>query len=43
VLTRCGDGFVRLALVEKEARIRQAVRGMRRVMEAAFVSADAKG
>jgi hypothetical protein len=43
VLTRCGDGFVRFALVENEARIRQAVRGIRKVMEAALVSADAKG
>jgi hypothetical protein len=43
VLTRCGDGFVRLALVENETRIRQAVGGMRKVMEAAFVSAGAKG
>ena len=29
-----GDGFVRFALVENEERIRQAVRGIRRVMEA---------
>ncbi len=29
-----GDGFVRFALVENEERIRQAVRGIRRVMDA---------
>jgi alanine-synthesizing transaminase len=28
-----GDGFVRFALVENDARIRQAVRGIRRVLE----------
>jgi alanine-synthesizing transaminase len=33
-LRRSGDGFVRLALVENEARIRQAVRGIRRVIGA---------
>src|SRR5450759_1659087 len=40
-----GDGFVRFALVENEARIRQAVRGIRKVMEAApaTASTDAKG
>lgn len=31
---RSGDGFVRFALVENDARIRQAVRGIKRVMEA---------
>jgi alanine-synthesizing transaminase len=31
---RSGDGFVRFALVENDERIRQAVRGIRRVMEA---------
>ena len=30
---RSGDGFVRFALVENEERIRQAVRGIKRVME----------
>ncbi|MGH2704728.1 MAG: aminotransferase class I/II-fold pyridoxal phosphate-dependent enzyme [Actinomycetota bacterium] len=30
---RAGDGFVRFALVENEHRIRQAVRGIRRVLE----------
>ncbi len=30
---RSGDAFVRFALVENEARIRQAVRGIRRVIE----------
>ena len=29
-----GEGFVRFALVENEHRIRQAVRGIRRVLEA---------
>jgi alanine-synthesizing transaminase len=29
------DGFVRFALVENEERIRQAVRGIRKVIEAA--------
>ena len=40
-----GDGFVRFALVENEARIRQAVRGIRKVLEAdpAAPSGDAKG
>jgi len=40
-----GDGFVRFALVENEARIRQAVRGIRKVLEAdpATPSGDAKG
>ena len=28
-----GDGFVRFALVENEERIRQAVRGIRRVLD----------
>jgi alanine-synthesizing transaminase len=31
---RSGDGFVRFALVENDERIRQAVRGIKRVMEA---------
>jgi alanine-synthesizing transaminase len=31
---RSGDGFVRFALVENDERIRQAVRGTRRMMEA---------
>jgi alanine-synthesizing transaminase len=31
---RSGDGFVRFALVENDERIRQAVRGIRKVMEA---------
>jgi len=45
VLTRCGDGFVYSAPVENEARIRQAVRGIRKIMEAAPATAsfDAKG
>jgi alanine-synthesizing transaminase len=30
-----GEGFVRLALVENEQRIRQAARGFRRLMDAA--------
>jgi alanine-synthesizing transaminase len=30
-----GEGFVRFALVENEHRIRQAVRGIRRVLERA--------
>jgi len=40
-----GDGFVRFALVENDARIRQAVRGIRKVIEAdpAASSGDAKG
>jgi alanine-synthesizing transaminase len=40
-----GDGFVRFALVENEARIRQAVRGIRKVIEAdsRVSSGDAKG
>jgi alanine-synthesizing transaminase len=40
-----GDGFVRFALVENDARIRQAVRGIRKVLEAdsAAPSGDAKG
>jgi alanine-synthesizing transaminase len=40
-----GDGFVRFALVENEARIRQAVRGIRKVIEAdsGVSSGDAKG
>ena len=29
-----GDGFVRFALVENEQRIGQAVRGIRRLLEA---------
>ena len=29
------DGFVRFALVENEARIRQALRGIRKVMDPA--------
>ena len=29
-----GEGFVRFALVENEHRIRQAVRGIRRVLDA---------
>jgi alanine-synthesizing transaminase len=37
---RSGDGFVRFALVENEARIRQAVRGIRKVTEAASDSGD---
>lgn len=32
---RSGDGFVRFALVENDERIRQAVRGIRRMLEAA--------
>jgi alanine-synthesizing transaminase len=28
----CGDGYVRFALVENEHRIRQAVRGIKRVL-----------
>jgi alanine-synthesizing transaminase len=35
------DGFVRFALVENEARIRQALRGIRKVMDAAPVAAAA--
>ena len=31
---RSGDGFVRFALVENDERIRQAIRGIRKVMEA---------
>ena len=40
-----GDGFVRFALVENDARIRQAVRGIRKVLEAdsAAPSGDVKG
>ena len=34
-----GDGYVRFALVENEQRIGQAVRGIRRVLEDAGVSA----
>jgi alanine-synthesizing transaminase len=30
-----GEGFVRFALVENEHRIRQAVRGIKRVLERA--------
>jgi alanine-synthesizing transaminase len=30
---RSGDGFVRFALVENDERIRQAVQGIKRVME----------
>ena len=39
------DGFVRFALVENEARIRQAVRGIRKVLEAdpTASSGEAKG
>ncbi|GEM_PF-3288822 len=39
------DGRARRAPppVENEGRIRQAVNGIRKVTEAAFVSADAKG
>ena len=36
-----GEGFVRFALVENDARIRQAVRGVRRVMDAASKGASA--
>ena len=32
---RSGDEFVRFALVENEARIRQAVRGIKRMMASA--------
>jgi alanine-synthesizing transaminase len=38
-----GDGFVRFALVENEARIRQAVRGIRKVLEADPACDDEKG
>ncbi len=36
-----GEGFVRFALVANDARIRQAVRGVRRVMDAASKGASA--
>ena len=35
----CGEGYVRFALVENEQRIGQAIRGIRRVLEGAGVSA----